>query len=104
MADVMVIAIFMAYLGFNGFLKSQLETLNFKTPSLECISTSGTFASPDACCLWPSSFLGVLSFMLGKSLRPGTEPIRPLDRQDFVRTSHLCANLKSNSRSGQVVF
>src|SRR5258708_496102 len=31
MADVMVVAIFMAYIGFNGILKNQLESLNVKT-------------------------------------------------------------------------
>jgi len=46
MADVMVIAIFMAYLGFNGILKSQLESLNIKTESLECVSTGGTSLQP----------------------------------------------------------
>jgi len=46
MADVMVIAIFMAYLGFDGILNNQLQSLNIKTDTLECISTSGTTLQP----------------------------------------------------------
>jgi len=46
MADVMVIAIFMAFIGFNGMLKNQLEGFNMKTDTLECISTSGTSLQP----------------------------------------------------------
>jgi hypothetical protein len=67
MADVMVIAIFMAYIGFSGILKNQLENLNVKTETLESISTSGTSLQP-GCMLFVAFVLfGLfLSFMLEK--------------------------------------
>jgi hypothetical protein len=70
MADVIVIAIFMAYIGFNGILKSQLESLNIKTDTLECISTSGTSLQP-GCMLFVAFVLfGLfLSFMLERIAR-----------------------------------
>jgi hypothetical protein len=65
MADVMVISIFMAYIGFNGILKSQLESLNIKTETLECISTSGTSLQPGCMLFAAFVLLGLfLSFML----------------------------------------
>ena len=42
MADVMVIAIFMAYIGFNGVLASQFERLQAKAKDITFISTNGT--------------------------------------------------------------
>ena len=46
MADVNVIAIFMAYIGFKGILDSQLESLNMKTESMASISTNQTSLQP----------------------------------------------------------
>jgi Paraquat-inducible protein A len=46
MADVYVVAIFMAYIGFKGILDSQLEMLNMKTDSLASISTNETSLQP----------------------------------------------------------
>jgi hypothetical protein len=46
MADVMVIAIFMAYIGFKGILESQLEDLNMKTKNLSTIATNETALQP----------------------------------------------------------
>ncbi len=46
MADVYVVAIFMAYIGFKGILDSQLEMLNMKTDSLASISTNDTSLQP----------------------------------------------------------
>lgn len=46
MADVNVVAIFMAYIGFKGILDSQLEHLNRKTDSLASISTNYTSLQP----------------------------------------------------------
>jgi hypothetical protein len=42
MADVNVVAIFMAYIGFKGILDSQLSNLNLETDSLASISTNET--------------------------------------------------------------
>ena len=46
MADVMVIAIFMAYIGFNGIITSQLGHLNSKGQELVVITTNGTSLQP----------------------------------------------------------
>lgn len=46
MADVNVVAIFMAYIGFKGILDSQLRNLNMKTDSLASISTNETSLQP----------------------------------------------------------
>lgn len=46
MADVNVVAIFMAYIGFKGILDSQLQGLNMKTESLASISTNETSLQP----------------------------------------------------------
>jgi hypothetical protein len=46
MADVNVVAIFMAYIGFKGIMDSQMEHLNRKTDSLASISTNYTSLQP----------------------------------------------------------
>lgn len=46
MADVMVIAIFMAYIGFNGVINSQLASLRTATPELTIMTTNGTSLQP----------------------------------------------------------
>ncbi|SOC81575.1 Paraquat-inducible protein A [Salinimicrobium sediminis] len=46
MADVYVIAIFMAYIGFQGILDNQLSLLNMETDSLVSISTNKTSLQP----------------------------------------------------------
>jgi len=46
MADVNVVAIFMAYIGFKGILDSQLEDLNRQSESLASISTNHTSLQP----------------------------------------------------------
>ena len=46
MADVYVVAIFMAYIGFKSILDNQLGQLNFKTRSLASVSTNETALQP----------------------------------------------------------
>jgi hypothetical protein len=46
MADVMVVAIFMAYIGFKGILDNQMETLDMHTNSLSSIATNETSLRP----------------------------------------------------------
>lgn len=46
MADVTVVAIFMAYIGFNGILQSQMGYLNHKTDSFTSIATNQTSLQP----------------------------------------------------------
>jgi hypothetical protein len=40
MADVMVVAIFMAYVGFQGILNNQLQDINMQNETLNLISTN----------------------------------------------------------------
>lgn len=42
MADVMVVAIFMAYIGFNGIVGSQMTNLSRSTEPIEILTTNGT--------------------------------------------------------------
>lgn len=46
MADVMVVAIFMAYVGFNGILEDQMEYLNVHTDTMNSIATNNTSLQP----------------------------------------------------------
>jgi hypothetical protein len=46
MADVMVVAIFMSYVGFKGILDNQLKIVNFKTDTLRSIATNETSLQP----------------------------------------------------------
>lgn len=47
MADVYVIAIFIAYIGFQGILDHQLSNVNRETESLVSISTNKTSLQPE---------------------------------------------------------
>ena len=46
MADVMMVAIFMAYVGFKGILDNQLQDLNMHTDYLTSIATNQTSLQP----------------------------------------------------------
>jgi hypothetical protein len=46
MADVMVVAIFMAYIGFNGILNDQMADLNVHTTAFTSIATNRTSLQP----------------------------------------------------------
>ncbi len=46
MADVMVIAIFMAYIGFNGIITSQFDQLSSAAQGLDILTTNGTSLQP----------------------------------------------------------
>jgi len=46
MADVMVVAILMTYIGFNGIVESQLKSLNIHTQTLTSITTNNTSLQP----------------------------------------------------------
>jgi paraquat-inducible protein A len=46
MADVMVIAMFMTYIGFNGIITSQLGQLNESGPQMDLLATNGTSLQP----------------------------------------------------------
>lgn len=46
MADVLVVAIFMAYIGFNGIINSQLDNLKEAGENLDVLTTNGTNLQP----------------------------------------------------------
>jgi hypothetical protein len=46
MADVMVVAMFMAYIGFDGMIADQLDELNSGVPDLAIVTTNGTSLQP----------------------------------------------------------
>ena len=46
MADVMVVAIMMAYIGFNGVVSSQLASLNIHSDTITSITTNNTSLQP----------------------------------------------------------
>jgi hypothetical protein len=46
MADVMVVAIFMAYIGFNGILNDTMSDLNYHSDSWTSIATNNTSLQP----------------------------------------------------------
>lgn len=46
MADVIVVAIFMAYVGFNGIMENQLKDLNYQTDTVHSVSTNLTALQP----------------------------------------------------------
>jgi hypothetical protein len=46
MADVMVVAIFMAYIGFNGIISSQFGQLRSAAQEVEILTTNGTSLQP----------------------------------------------------------
>ncbi len=46
MADVLVVAIFMAYIGFNGIITSQFGNLNTTSQDLVILTTNGTSLQP----------------------------------------------------------
>ena len=46
MADVMVVAIFMAYIGFNGILNDTMSDLNYHSDSFTSIATNNTSLQP----------------------------------------------------------
>ena len=78
MADVMVVAIFMAYIGFKGLVSSQLDSLAGASESLEILVTNGT-------ALMPGFFLFLafclLSLFLSTFLESRSPPPRPAAAQ-----------------------
>jgi hypothetical protein len=46
MADVMVVAIFMAYIGFNGIITSQFGQISLAAPEIKLLTTNGTSLQP----------------------------------------------------------
>lgn len=68
MADVMVVAIFMAYIGFNGIITNQFERLSSATQGLEILTTNGTSLQPGYYLFVAYTLLALFSseFLAGK--------------------------------------
>ncbi len=68
MADVMVIAIFMAYIGFNGIITNQFDTLSSASQGLEILTTNGTSLQPGYYVFLTYTLLALFSaeFLAGK--------------------------------------
>jgi len=73
MADVMVIAIFMAYIGFNGMISNQLDLITHgaATAGVDVITTNGTALQPGylmflAFCLFSMVVSSILESALGR--------------------------------------
>ena len=76
MADVKVVAIFMAYIGFKGILDSQMANLNLKTDSLASISTNETTLQPGFILFLAFVLFGlILSVILQKITSCEAQPI-----------------------------
>jgi predicted RNA binding protein with dsRBD fold (UPF0201 family) len=73
MADVMVVAIFMAYIGFNGIIADQLGQLNTENEDFVLITTNGTALQPGYYLFLTYTLLALfLSELLTR--KPASEP------------------------------
>lgn len=76
MADVMVVAIFMAYIGFNGIITSQLGHLSAKGQELVILTTNATALQPGFYLFLTYTLLALfLSGFLERNPRITNEPI-----------------------------
>jgi hypothetical protein len=76
MADVMVVAIFMAYIGFNGVINSQLKDVNITSTDVNVITTNGTNLQP--------GYFVFLAFVLISILVSGLLKLRRSNRAFFA--------------------
>lgn len=78
MADVMVVAIFMAYIGFTGIITSQLNHLNSSVPELVIMTTNGTSLQPGYYLFLAYTLLALIlsEFLTRKPLAPEVAHIR----------------------------
>jgi hypothetical protein len=81
MADVNVVAIFMAYIGFKGILDSQLGQLNMQTETLASISTNETTLQPGFILFIGFVLFGlILSSLLRKITQSKEEKVFPVSK------------------------
>jgi hypothetical protein len=67
MADVSVVAIFMAYIGFNGIIDGKLGQMNMATPGPVVLTTNGTSLQPGFYLFFAFALLAmVLTDILGR--------------------------------------
>ncbi len=70
MADVMVVAIFMAYIGFNGIINSELGDLQQAQQKVDLLTTNGTSLLPGYYLFFTYAVLAMFLASFLKS-RPG---------------------------------
>jgi hypothetical protein len=70
MADVIVIAILMTYIGLNGLLESQLATFNIKSDTLTIITTNNTALQPGYIIFICFVLYGLILSTILKSITP----------------------------------
>lgn len=70
MADVIVIAILMVYIGLNGLLESQLKSLNIKSDFLTVITTNNTALQPGFIIFISFVLYGLVLSTILKSITP----------------------------------
>jgi len=93
MADVNVVAIFMAYIGFKGILDSQLENLNIKSESLASISTNDTSLQPGFMLFLTYVIFGLILSVILKRITISTTSgegnfyTKPFDTKPIVETN-----------------
>ncbi len=74
MADVMVVAIFMAYIGMNGIITSQLDQVSSASRDLEILTTNGTSLQP--------GYYLFLTYTLLALFLPGLLTRKPHDKEN----------------------
>ena len=70
MADVIVIAILMTYIGLNGLLESQLSSLNINSDALSIITTNNTALQPGFIIFISFVLYGLILSTILKSITP----------------------------------
>ena len=76
MADVTVVAIFMAYVGFKGILDNQLQDLNVKNSAVTSIATNLTSLQPGFLLFLSFIVFGFILSEILKQILNITEPIK----------------------------
>ena len=59
MADVMVVAVFLSYLGFKGVLKDQVQRLENVSPRLDVLTTADSTLLPGFLAFFAFALLGL---------------------------------------------
>ncbi len=96
MADVMVVAIMMTYLAFNGILDSQLAELNIKNDYLSTVTTNNTSLQPGFIIFLAFVIYSlILSEILKRVVLPAEEKGRHDEEQEEIWCSNESAGVKN---------
>ncbi len=84
MSDVLVVAIFMAYVGFNGIISSQIGKLSQFGGDIDLLTTNGTTLQPGFFLFLTYVLLGMtLSVMISRKEKASDKTLRPGVRSRF---------------------